>query len=150
MKAAAVFLLLAAWQCHLVSAQTSTCSVSITGTPTGGVQGASMACSGPTVIVTGAAALEPFAAKFGTGASMVRPACLHMALAAHRGWQPVPYCQHPRLLPWRRGDHAQSSARSKSYRSRGRARGAHPHHLDLLDGLTDLPWLASIRDVVQV
>ena len=68
MKAVLGFLLIATWQIHFASAQTSTCSVSITGTPAGGVQAASIACSGPTVRMTGAAALQPFAANFIKGA----------------------------------------------------------------------------------
>jgi len=67
MKAAAVLLLISVWQAQLVSAQTSTCSVSITGTPAGAVQAASIACSGPTVQMTGAMALQTFSAKFSQG-----------------------------------------------------------------------------------
>jgi len=62
-----VLLLISVWQAQLVSAQTSTCSVSITGTPAGAVQAASIACSGPTVQMTGAMALQTFSAKFSEG-----------------------------------------------------------------------------------
>ena len=68
MKAAAVLLLITIWQTRLASAQTSTCSVSVTGTRAGAVQAASIACSGPTVQMTGAEALQTFSAKFSQGA----------------------------------------------------------------------------------
>ncbi len=88
MKAAAALFMIAAWHTCLTSAQTSTCSVSITGAPTGEVQAASIACSGRTVQMTGALALQPFSANFSTGAP-ARPhpagisgvACLLMVLS---------------------------------------------------------------------
>ena len=70
MRAAAVLVLISAWQLQLVFAQTSTCSVSITGTPAGGVQAATIACTGPIVQMSGAAALQPFSAKFTQGAPL--------------------------------------------------------------------------------
>ena len=67
-KAPAVLLLIAAWQTCLASAQTSTCSVSITGTSAGEVQAASIACSGNPVQMSGAEALQQFSAQFTSGA----------------------------------------------------------------------------------
>ena len=68
MRVTAVLLLIAAWQVYVASARTSTCSVSIAGTPAGDVQAARIACSGPVVQMTGAAALQAFAAGFEQGA----------------------------------------------------------------------------------